>query len=79
MKKHLVIPLLLSSFITFSQTQDKELLHLLDSINAIVPYESLYTKINEQSEEMERKSEEIRQLNESQSELNLFFFSPIFI
>jgi hypothetical protein len=50
MKLYLALILLLSSLVTFSQTEDKDLLLLLDSIKAIDPIESLNSQLIELDE-----------------------------
>jgi hypothetical protein len=76
MKTYLAI-LLLSSFIAFSQTDDKELLSLMDSIKAVDPYENLYTEINELYEKEKKHADEIHHFKEQEVELKEFFFRQI--
>ena len=77
MKKYLVILLLLFSFISFSQTEDKEVLNLMDSIQAVNPYENLYAEINKlQAKERDDASIKL-DLENQKAELNNFFFRQI--
>jgi hypothetical protein len=77
MKKYLAIPLLLFSFVTFSQTDDKEMLSLMDSIKAVDPYESLYAEINELYVKEKNHADEIHHFKEQEVELKEFFFRQI--
>lgn len=77
MKSYLVIPLLLFSFISFSQTDDKKILSLMDSIETIQPYERLYVQNTELSAENQRYFLKSMHLRQNEAELKEFFFRQI--
>lgn len=77
MKLSLVISLLLSSIISFSQTENKEILSLIDSIKAVDPYENLYAEINELYAKEKNLAEQINVYKEQSVELKEFLFRQI--
>ena len=46
MKLYVVLPFFLTSIFVFSQNENKEMHNLFDSIQAIDPYEKLYSKMD---------------------------------
>ena len=77
MKLRVFIPFLLTSFITFSQQEQKEMINLFDSIQAIEPYEQLYSQINSLSFEKKNQQNELQQLRENYQTLKEFFFRQV--
>ena len=72
MKLYLVILLMLSSFITFSQSDDKDVLKLLDSIKAFDPIENLNSQVNELSFELAKYQGDFRNLTQEYKMLEEF-------
>jgi hypothetical protein len=73
MKLYLALILLLSSLVTFSQTEDKDLLLLLDSIKAIDPIESLNSQLIELDDKYTRANIERFALDQEFSMLMEFY------
>jgi hypothetical protein len=64
MKLYLVLFLLLSSYVTFSQSNEKEVLKLLDSIKAIDPIEDLNVQVNQLTSEIRKTQGNLRSLTQ---------------
>lgn len=73
MKLYLAILLLLSTFTSFSQTEDKDILLLLDSIKSIDPYLSLNKQVNELQDKNVYAYRDLRHLREKYEELAEFY------
>lgn len=73
MKLYLALILLLSSLVTFSQTEDKDLLLLLDSIKAIDPIVSLNSQLIELDEKYTRANIERFAMDQEFSMLMEFY------
>lgn len=63
---------MLSSFITFSQSDDKDVLKLLDSIKAFDPIENLNSQVNELSFELAKYQGDFRNLTQEYKMLEEF-------
>ncbi|VXB93842.1 conserved exported hypothetical protein [Flavobacterium sp. 9R] len=72
MKLYLVLFLLLSSLVTFSQSDDKDVLNLLDSIKAIDPVESLNSQVNQLTYEIGKAQGDLRNLTQEYKMLEEF-------
>jgi hypothetical protein len=73
MKLYLAIILLLSSITTFSQTEDQDLLKLLDSVKAIDPIESLNSQVIELDYKNQKAYSDLRELQQEYNMLVEFY------
>lgn len=74
MKLYVVLPFFLTSIFVFSQNENKEMHNLFDSIQAIDPYEKLYSKINTQKATIENRENQIEIVNNNTTKLKEYFF-----
>jgi hypothetical protein len=72
MKLYLALFLLFSSLFTFSQSDDKNVLNLLDSIKAIDPVESLNSQVNDLAYEIGKAQGDLRNLTQNRKMLEEF-------
>jgi len=77
MKLYLALFLLFSSLFTFSQSDDKDVLNLLDSINAIDPVENLTYRVNDLAYELSNVQINLRDLIEEYKMLEEFSLRQI--
>ena len=74
MKLYVVIPFFLTSLFVFSQNENNEMRNLFDSIQAIDPYEKLYSKINALKATLEDRENQIEIVNSNNTKLKEYFF-----
>ena len=74
MKLYIVLAFFLTSIFVFSQNENNEMHNLFDSIQAIDPYEKLYSKINTQKATIENRENQIEIVNNNTTKLKEYFF-----